>query len=212
MNCCQSRGLFGAYWDDELTQAEREGLEAHFAGCPSCRGEYDELARTLELVGSLPRVEVAPGLDERALAKARRAVPVPDRIPVATSRWIPITATAALLAISGATVIQWTGTLAPRSAARQEMPSVQEPMLVEGSSRPTEPVLRAAPGTSEPVAVAGRGAADRQGQVALSDSLWEQGDDVEFILDAMTLRKGRAHPTSRLTPHRARGERAVITF
>jgi hypothetical protein len=211
MNCGQSRRLFGAYWDDELTQAEREGLEAHFAACPGCRVEYDDLARSLELVGSLPRVEVAPGLDERALARARRAAPVPDRIPVITSRWIPITATAALLAISGATVMQWTGMLATRSAAHRELPNVQEPMLVGDSGQPSGPVP-SVPGASGPVSLAGRGAADRQGQVALSDSLWEQGDDVEFILDAMTLHKGRAHPTSRLTPHRARGERAVITF
>ena len=29
MKCGQARRLFGAYWDDEITQAEREWLEAH---------------------------------------------------------------------------------------------------------------------------------------------------------------------------------------
>ncbi len=209
MNCSQPRRLFGAYWDDELTQAEREWLEAHFAGCPTCRGEYEELARSLELLGSLPRIEVAAGLAERALAKARRVSPVPDRIPIRASRWIPITATAALLAIAGTMVMQWTGAMAPRSAARHEIRMVQEPALVGGSSLLARPVGPAAP---QREARAGQASLDEPTRAALSDSLWDQGDDVEFILDAMTLRKGRAHPTSRLSPHRARGEQAVITF
>ena len=56
MNCARARGLFGACWDDEITQAEREALEAHFAACPGCRAEYDEYSRALELVVALPRV------------------------------------------------------------------------------------------------------------------------------------------------------------
>ena len=212
MNCSQSRRLFGAYWDDELSQAEREWLEAHFGGCPVCRREYEELARSLELVGSLPRAEVAPGLAERALARARRVSPIPDRIPTPNSRWIPITATAALLTIAGTMVMQWTGTFAPRPGARHEVPTVQEPTLLDGSSPPARWVVGAAPGAPEPGARAGQTSSDEPTAVVLSDSLWDQGDDVEFILDAMTLRKGRAHPTSRLSPHRARGEQAVITF
>ena len=49
--CDQGRRLFGAYWDDEVTQAEREWLESHFAGCPTCRQQYEQFARTLEAVG-----------------------------------------------------------------------------------------------------------------------------------------------------------------
>ena len=30
--CDQARRLFGAYWDDEVTQAEREWLESHLSG------------------------------------------------------------------------------------------------------------------------------------------------------------------------------------
>jgi predicted anti-sigma-YlaC factor YlaD len=75
MKCAQVVRLFGAYWDDETTQAEREWVEAHLASCSSCRKEYESFTRTLELVGSLPRVEPAP-ISSSACSPAR-AVPLP---------------------------------------------------------------------------------------------------------------------------------------
>ena len=110
MNRCDQAGrLFGAYWDDEVTQAEREWLEAHLAGCPACRQQYEKLARTLETVGSLPRADVAADLPDRALAAARRATAVPDRIAAAPIRpvWIPVTAAAALLLLAASTLLPW---------------------------------------------------------------------------------------------------------
>ena len=56
--CDQARRLFGAFWDDEVTQAEREWLDTHFTACPGCRTEYDQFARTVETIGSLPRTEI----------------------------------------------------------------------------------------------------------------------------------------------------------
>ena len=47
MKCARARKLFGAYWDDEITQGEREWLESHMNGCAACRNEYETLARTL---------------------------------------------------------------------------------------------------------------------------------------------------------------------
>jgi anti-sigma factor RsiW len=201
MNCRQSRGLFGAYWDDELTQAEREWLESHFAGCDGCRAEYEDLARGLELLGSLPRLEAEPNLAERALARARRATPAPDRLPSpATSRWVPITAAAALIALLGATVLQWTTAPGSRVAARVEPPQVAQPVLVDGAQ--VAHVVPPAPGaTSGPSATA-----------EVPDSLFDPSQDIEFILDPVTLRKGRAHPPTRLAPEQTRGEAAVITF
>ena len=63
-HCSKARRWFGAYWDDEITQAEREWLEAHFAACTKCRGDYDRFAQTLESVASLTRIEAAPGFRE----------------------------------------------------------------------------------------------------------------------------------------------------
>jgi anti-sigma factor RsiW len=206
MKCGQARRLFGAYWDDELTQAEREWLEAHFGACGTCRGQYEELARALEMVGDLPRIEVAPNLAERALSRARRAVPVPDHVPSRTPRWIPVTAAVALLATAGATALQWSGMTPPRPMVGNQAPVLQDPTLVPQAvaGRPGPSSLRpgqTAGGESAPIAMTG-----------LEDSLLAQGEDVEFILDAMTIRKGRAHPASRLAPATVRSEPAVITF
>ncbi len=70
--CDRATTLFGRAWDDELSVAERETLEQHFALCPPCRREYDEYARALELVQALPRPVVADDFAARVLAEARR--------------------------------------------------------------------------------------------------------------------------------------------
>jgi predicted anti-sigma-YlaC factor YlaD len=205
MNCRDARRFFGAYWDDEITQAERDWLESHFAACAACRSEYESFAHALELVGSLPRAEIRPGLAERALTRARRAAPVADRLPTVTPRWIPITATAALVAIAATMTLQWVG-LAPtgRLAPRDGSSVVSEPVLVG------PPDLRATQ-THEPTGLAGEADPDAQFAAGVPDSLFDHSADVEFILDPVTLRKGRAHTVLRLNPD-VQGERAVITF
>jgi hypothetical protein len=203
MNCGQAHRLFGACWDDELTQAERECLEGHFSACVSCRGEYELLARTLELAGSLPRVEVRPGLAERALAKARRAAPVADHVAAGGSRrWVAVTALGALLAVAGTMVAQWSGIdLAPQRVA-------SVPLQTQVLQGPPQPVVRS--GQEDPEAAS---AADLalQASAEVPDSLFDRGEDIEFILDPVTLRKGRAHPRPRLTPE-VQAAQAVITF
>ena len=207
MNCGDARRLFGAYWDDEITLAERDWLESHFASCTGCRGEYESFARTIELVGSLPRAEVKPGLDERALARARRATAAPDRLPAGTPRWIPITATAALLAIAATMTLQWMGmTPAGRLAPRNEVATVQQPVLVPSPDAPaTSPALDDDAGTTAGTET------DSQVASGVPDSLFDHSADVEFILDPVKLRKGRAQPVMRLNPN-VQGEKAVITF
>lgn len=201
MNCGGARRLFGAYWDDEITLAERDWLESHFSTCATCRGEYEQFARTIELVGSLPRMSAHPELAERALARARRVASVPDRLPLGAPRWIPITATAALLTIAATMTLQWMG-VGPtgRSVDRA---------AVAGN---------AAPGRLEPAGAAEVGTVSDGGSVAagdrvvaVADSLFDHSADVEFILDPVVVRKGRAHTVLKLNPN-VQGEKAVITF
>jgi anti-sigma factor RsiW len=201
MSCKRSRNLFGRYWDDEVTQAEREWLESHFAGCAACRAEYDGLARTLELVGSLPREESPADFVERTLARARRAATLPDRVPGASHRWIPITAAAALLAVLVGTVFQWAGlSTAPEQRSIPQTAAVQQPTWVGP-----------APGTSVKPPAAGDDSQLAGATSSVPDSIFNHGDDVEFILDPVTLRKGRAHTTIRGNDA-PRGQQATITF
>ena len=197
--CDQARRLFDAYWDDEVTQAEREWLEAHFVACDGCRKAYELHARTLEAVGSLPRVDVARDLPERALVAARRAQAAPDRIAAepATPRWVPLTAAAALVLVVAVLLLptitplvlgtRGSGLQAVRQAAE---PPVAHPRLVDA----TVP----APAGDRPVAT-------------LADSLFDHSADVEFILDPVVLHRGRAQAVSNL-PNGVQAEQTVISF
>lgn len=198
MKCVQARRLFGAYWDDDATLAEREWLESHFASCAVCRREYDEFSRALELAGSLPRIESRPDLLERVLARARCATPMPDRIPAAGVQWVPVTAAAAVLLILGTIITPWVGlgpgprvaSRSPEGVASREV-KVSQPTMVApqpNSERAT---------TSAPLA-------------AVPDSLFDHREDVEFILDPVTLRRGRA--TVNRTSGSVQAEQTVITF
>ena len=201
--CDQGRRLFGAYWDDEVTQAEREWLESHLAGCPACRQQYEQFARTLETVASLPRTETAGDLPERALAAARRASAVPDRIAAAPAqpRWVPITAAAALLLVGATAVLQTFAPVlnsrGPHSTGRlaQFEKPVAEPRYVARNVSATRPD---APAAARTVAT-------------LADSLFDHSEDVEFILDPVVLHRGRAQAASHL-PAGAQGEQTVISF
>ena len=196
MKCRDARRLFGAYWDDELTVAEREWLESHFTGCTGCRESYDMLARSLELASGLPRVEPAPDFAERVLARARRTESVPDRLPVATPRWAPALAVAAVVLVAAVVAVQFSG----RNATRQ----VTQPVAV--NPVPATPAPNVAPGDGavlEPQLVAAE---------AFSDSLFDHSADVEFVLDPVTVRRGQAHPATRLAPPITSGDQATITF
>jgi predicted anti-sigma-YlaC factor YlaD len=193
MKCAQARRLFGAYWDDDTTLAEREWLEAHLASCQACAREYEDLARVLELTSSLPRVEPAPDLVERTLAQARRATTVADRVPTAPVAWVPVTAAAVALLLMGAALSTWLGMgVRERAPQMAERPAVTQPVLVKPVSQP----VATAP-ASEALA-------------SIPDTLFDHSEDVEFILDPVTLKRGRATVTRTLESPRA--EQAIITF
>lgn len=196
MRCDQAGRLFGAYWDDEVTQAEREWLDAHLAGCAGCRTRYEHFARTLELAGSLARVETASDLPERALAAARRAAPTPDRImvPAARPAWVPVAAVAGLL-IVGASVI------VPLIASKRS----DESTVALGTSKVPEArlVASAQPAPETPSAPRTR--------ITDADSIFDHSEDVEFILDPVVLHRGRAQAASNL-PEGVQGEQTVISF
>jgi len=208
MKCSQAVRLFGAYWDDETTQAERELVEAHLASCASCRQEYEAFTRTLELVGTLPRVEPAPDLVERVLSRARRAAPAPDLVPARTRRWIPVTATAALTLIAGLLALPWLGVLneSRREPATRAV-AEREPARLGPVADHSAPSIPAPAGGALPSA--GHALVAAAGTAAVPDSLFDHSEDVEFILDPVKLQRGRATVTR---PPAATGEKAVISF
>ena len=199
MNCGHARGLFSAYWDDEITQAEREWLESHFASCEGCRSAYESFSRPIEALASLPRVEAEPGFSDRVLARVRHVGSAPDRLPrPVTPVWVPVTAAAALMLLAGTYVAPW---LATRGRAPGESTTVAtrhapvDVQLVTGAPREAVPT----PGAPAAPTTAMR-----------TDSLFDHRADVEFILDPVTLRRGQA-TVSRQAPG-STGERSVVSF
>jgi len=201
MKCGRAKRLFGAYWDDETSQAEREWLESHMASCADCRTEYEALARTLELTATLPRVEPAPDLLERVLARARRAAPAPDDLPRPEFQWIPATAAAALLLVVTMIASPWVGVGPDVRMATREVtaPPVQQPQLVGPADSQVAEQTPSAESEAKTDLVA-----------AIPDSLFDHSEDIEFILDPVTMRRGRASMTR--FPSGVQGEQAVITF
>lgn len=202
MNCHQARRHFGAYWDDELTQAEREWLEGHFAACERCRREYDERARVMEGLAALPRLDAPPHFSEQVLARARRAATVPDRVPAAAPAWMPVTAGALALLLVGTLAAPWLGPPDDRGVPSGVALAPPQPVAVTPAAPEASPP--SAPAESD----AGPGAVSRV--ASLPDSLFDPAANVEFILDAVPLRRGRAELPSPALPVQA--ERAVISF
>jgi anti-sigma factor RsiW len=210
MKCTQAKRLFGAFWDDDTTQAEREWFEVHFVSCSSCRREYEEFSRVLELIGSLPRAEALADLPERVLTRARRAALAPDRVPTGGVRWVPVTAASAVLLILATIVSPWVGIRpGPRIASRApETSAIRQPELVRPPLVAPRASVAPVPGAeSHPPP---QGSLANEPLAVVPDSLFDHGEDVEFILDPVTLKRGR--PTMTRPPAGVQGAQAVITF
>jgi hypothetical protein len=191
MNCNRARRLFGACWDDELTQAERDVFEGHLASCVSCRRGYDEFSAALELAASLPRVETSPDFVDRVLARSRRAVTAPDVMVAPAPRWVPALATAAGAVLVVAVLLVGHNLLG-RGPASSQAPQV---VRIEG---PREPRLvanpDAKPGPQRPAARPGT-----------DDALFDPDKNVEFVLGSVAVDGGRV----KRDPE---GQQPVITF
>jgi anti-sigma factor RsiW len=191
MICDRARHLFGACWDDELTQAERDRLEGHFASCPSCRAEYDEFSRALELTAGLPRIEASADFVDQVLARSRRATTAPDVIGEAAPRWQPVAlgvagALLVVAAVFAGSNLQW------KAPASSQAPQI---VRVEG---PQEPRLTPKPGAKP-------GERRPEARRASAESLFDPDKNVEFILGSAAVSGGRV----RRDPE---GQRPVITF
>ena len=201
IGCAQARRWFGAYWDDEMTQAERERLEAHFASCPACRQEYEALTRTLEWTAELPRHDAAPDLLQRTLAQIRRTAPAPDRVRMERPAWVPVAAAATVLVLTATLLAPWIGLhVRPAPAVATRVVTPREPQLL-------------APGGPSAGATAGRVVSERAGTAptaALVDSIIDHGEDADFVLDPVRVSRGRTAANPLTGP--AQGQQAVITF
>src|SRR5258708_2315481 len=178
---------------------EREQLQGEVGRAIATVPEKDRLALVLRRLAGLPGVEVAPGVGDCARAGARGARPAPDRGAAEPNapRWVPMTAAAALVVIAFATLIPYVAGWRSQSTASNEA-RVSQPRMLAASATALAPRAVANP-TGSPA---------REG--AAIDSLFDHADDVEFILDPVTLHRGRARAATRAA-NGIQGEQAVIS-
>jgi len=220
ISCERAQTLFGPGWDDELSVAERESLEQHFAGCTPCRRDYDELARTLELVQGLPRPQVSGDFATRVLAEARRREAEGGRGLLITRGWFAhparLAIAAALVVAAGVSGLM----LSPKPQPQRVAQQVAAPAPVVAAAAPvvTPPSQSASAGPVSPARsnakpTLARPVRNRPAEVlaAVPDSLFDHTADVELVLDPVTLRKerGRGYTPVQTT---VKGEQASITF
>ena len=148
------------------------------------------------------------------LAHTRHAAPAPDRVRVPrsplVSRRVPLAAAAVLLLVGAM--------LLPRLLPRPDLASTG---VAERASAPEHAVAVTPPGPETPGGSATTSsrvrraeptpAAARAMAAAVTDSLFDHAEDVEFVLDPVLLRRGRAHKSASMAEG-LQTDQAVISF
>ena len=68
MTCERIEELLSAYLEDGLSQAEKDLVESHLAGCPGCSDLLAVLGRAQKALAAFPELEVSPALRARLAA------------------------------------------------------------------------------------------------------------------------------------------------
>lgn len=230
--CERAQSLFGPAWDDELSVAERESLELHFTGCPPCRRDYDELARTLELVQGLPRPQVSGDFAARVLVEAQRReaeggrgfavsrglMARPMRLAIAAALFVAAGVSGILIAQKPAgdatkvaqTIVAPAPVVAPGVLAGD--PDVPVSTVAEAVPSMVASADPGSPAPSPKPTLARRAPArSADMSAAVPDSIFDHTADVEFVLDPVRLRRERGRGYTPV-PTSVRGEQASITF
>jgi anti-sigma factor RsiW len=56
--------MFSSYYEDELDGADKKRVAEHLEGCEACQAAYKELARALEAVAGLGKVNAPAGFED----------------------------------------------------------------------------------------------------------------------------------------------------
>jgi len=141
VTCADTRALFSALVDDELTAGERAAADAHLSGCAECRYELDRFTRTVAMVQASPPERAPVGFVDRVV-DAAHPLPWPRR--VARTLFVPLRVkvpmeAAALLLVATTAVWVFQRTPELREAARQEAPVAPAPAPPAVPSPPPRP-------------------------------------------------------------------------
>lgn len=106
MTCQEVREQLSAYLDEELEPAGRAEVRRHVEGCPVCRAELESLKRTIQMVGSLPRVAAPESIFEELRDQlARETLLAPVQAPPRAGRGRQVAALSGILAAAAALLV-----------------------------------------------------------------------------------------------------------
>ena len=106
MTCQEVREQLSAYLDEELEPAGRAEVRRHVEGCPACRAELESLKRTIQVVGSLPRVAAPESIFEELKDQlARETLLAPVEMPPRTGRRRRVAALSGIMAAAAALLV-----------------------------------------------------------------------------------------------------------
>ena len=71
MNCRSAESFFSSYIEDEISQEERRGLEAHLMGCRRCSLAMREVRSAVALLERMPEVSPSSHFDDDLFARIR---------------------------------------------------------------------------------------------------------------------------------------------
>ncbi|MBC8441855.1 MAG: zf-HC2 domain-containing protein [Deltaproteobacteria bacterium] len=65
--CNKIRQKLSAYQDGEVSQNQRESIDAHLRHCDACKNDLAALGQTTQLINSLPQILPDPGFTQRVM-------------------------------------------------------------------------------------------------------------------------------------------------
>jgi hypothetical protein len=158
MNCREIKEQSSDYLDRRLTPPETALFREHLRSCPDCRGEVEELRKTVALVGSLDEIETRPDflvqvnnkIDRGGLLRRcgrRLFEPWRIKIPLEAAALLAVTTLALYVYHRPPESAQYSATLSQRTtkAPRAELSRQQQ---LEGSAE--SPVDRLTPAPAVP--------------------------------------------------------------
>jgi hypothetical protein len=144
------------YLDDELAPGDRERIEVHASGCPTCRRELEALRavtlRARSLSDAPPQADLWPGIADRITRMARAAAPRREAWRISFTLPQLVAAGLALVVLTAALV----------SLARLGGPRTDFPPVAAGGEAPADDAYGEAIADLERSMLAGRARLDEE--------------------------------------------------
>jgi len=86
LTCEEAEGLFSAFWEDDLSESDKERLQAHLEKCPQCTEGFSRFKESLEALKAYAAPQAPPDfLDGIIPPRMTRPSPWPLRLAWATT-------------------------------------------------------------------------------------------------------------------------------